>query len=168
MSLDQVFSDLPDPGSYSFPDYSLPRGDPVMPIALTRGELSTLLDLYGTFRAVDPTGIDSNPFLEATSRFLQQTFGTTLHRPDEQLHDDIAALLNDFSDGLGGDEIGVVDATPKHHRTLYFFLITSKGYHSAPHIRFEPDEEAIETLYRVYERVAEREVYLKRPRTVFE
>lgn len=168
MGLDTVFSQLPDPGGYSFPDYSLPKGDPVLPIALTAEELSTLLDLYETFAAVDPTGMDSNPFLRATDRFLKQTLGTTLRRPDEQLHDDVAALLNDFSDDLGGRSIGVVDATPKHHRTLYFFLVTCKAYHVAPHLRFAPDPAAIETLYEVFERVVETEVYLKRPQTILE
>jgi hypothetical protein len=168
MALDSVFSQLPHPQSYSFPDYSLPKGDPVLPVALTGAELTAMLGLYDSFAAVDPTGIDSNPFLSATSRFLEQTFGTTLQRPDERLHDDIAALLNDFSDDLGGREIGVVDATPKHHRTLYFFLVTCKGYHAAPHIRFAPDEAAVETLYDVYRRVVEQEVYLKRPQTVLE
>lgn len=168
MSLDQVFSQLPDPQSHTFPDYSLPKGDPVLPIALTTEELSTLLDLYQTFAAVDPTGLDSNPFLEATTTFLEQTFGMPSSRPDEQLHDDIAALLNDFSDDLGGRSLGVVDATPKHHQTLYFFLISCKGYHFAPHIRFKPDQTAIETVYQVYERVTEQETYLKRPETVLE
>lgn len=168
MGLDTVFSQLPDPGGYSFPDYSLPNGDPVLPIALTADELSALLDLYETFAAVDPTGMDANPFLRATDRFLKGTLGTTLRRPDEQLHDDVAALLNGFSDDLGGRSIGVVDATPKHHRTLYFFLISCKSYHVAPHVRFTPDEGAVETLYEVYERVVEQEVYLKRPRTVLE
>ncbi len=168
MALDSIFSELPDPQSHSFPSYSIPEGDPVMPIAVTRAELSTLLSLYDDFASVDPTGIDSNPFLAATNKYLRQTFGTTLHRPDEQLHDDIAALLNDFSDDLGGRDLGVVDATPKHHQTLYFFLTSCKGYHLAPHIRFDPDESAVETLYDVYERVTEQEFYLKRPETVLE
>ena len=168
MSLDNVFSQLPNPQSHTFPDYSIPKGDPVMPIAITSEELSTLLGLYETFTAVDLTGIDSNPFLQATSTFLEQTFGMASYRPDEQLHDDIASLLNDFSDDLGGRSLGVVDASPKHHQTLYFFLTSCKGYHLAPHIRFDPDDEAIETLYRVYERVTEQDAYLKRPETVFE
>lgn len=168
MTLDHVFSQLPDPRSHTFPDYSLPKGDPVIPIALTADELSTLLELYETFTTVDPTGLDSNPFLKATNTFLQQTFGMPSHRPDKQLHDDIAALLNDFSDDLGGRSLGVIDATPKHHYTLYFFLTSCKGYHVAPHIQFEPDEEAIDTLYQVYLRVTEQETYLKRPETVLE
>lgn len=168
MTLDHVFSQVPDPQSYTFPDYSLPKGDPVLPIALTADELSTLLELYKTFAAVDPTGLDSNPFLKSTSTFFQQTFGMPSSRPDEQLHDDIAALLNDFSDDLGGRSLGVVDATPKHHQTLYFFLTSCKGYYFAPHIRFKSDEEAIETLYQVYDRVIEQETYLKRPETVLE
>jgi len=168
MALSDVFANVPDPQSHTFPDYSLPTGDPVRPIALTSEELATLLDLYEAFASVDPTGIDTNPFLKATSRFLQQTFGTTLHRPDEQLHDDIAALLNDLSDDLGGESIGVADVTTRHHRTLYFFLVSCKGYHTAPHIRFRPDETAIETLYRVYERVTKQEYYLKRPATVLD
>jgi hypothetical protein len=168
MTLTDVFSQLPDPGSFSFPDYSIPKGEPVMPIAITAAELNTLLDLYETFAAVDPTGMESNPFFEATSQFLNQTFGTTLQRPDEQLNDDVAALLNDFSDDLGGDSMGVVDATPKHHQTLYFFLTSCKAYHTAPHIRFDPDPDAIETLYAVYKRVTEQEYYLKRPQTVLE
>lgn len=168
MGLDDVFDALPNPRTHSFPEYSLSAGDPVRPVALTSEELSTLVDLYESFAAVDPTGIDSNPFLRATSTFLKQTFGTTLHRPDEQLHDDIAALLNDFSDDLGGRSIGVADATMRHHRTLYFFLVTCKGYHTAPHIRFRPDETAVRTLYDVYERVSTSEFYLKRPKTVLE
>lgn len=36
-------------------------------------ELSVLLDLYDAFGRVDPTGMDSNPLLRATSDFLQQT-----------------------------------------------------------------------------------------------
>ena len=168
MSLDSVFGQVPDPSSYSFPDYALPQGDPVRPVAVTAGELTALLDLYETFAAVDPTGIDSNPFMRATSNFLQQTFGTTLERPDERLHDDIAAMLNDFSDDLGGDRLGVVDVTPAHFRTLYFFLTSAKAYHVAPHIQFSPDEAAVATLYEVYERVTDQEFYLKRPRSVLE
>lgn len=168
MSLDRVFAQLPDPQTHSFPDYSLPKGDPVLPIALTADELSSLLELYESFAAVDPTGLDTNPFLEATTTFFQRTFGMPSTRPDEKLNDDIAALLNDFSDDLGGRSLGVIDATPKHHRTLYFFLTSCKGYHFAPHIRFDPDEEAIETLYQVYDRVTEQEAYLKRPETVLE
>ncbi len=168
MSLEQVFARLPDPGSHAFPDYSLPKGDPVMPVAVTRAELSSILDLYETFRAVDPTGLDSNPFLEAATAYMRRTFGLPRYRPDEQLHDDIAALLNDFSDDLGGRSLGVVDATPDHHRTLYFFLISCRGYHAAPHIRFEPDEAAVETLYDVYQRVVEQDVYLKGPSSVFD
>ena len=168
MGLDDVFDALPDPRTHSFPDYSLSAGESVRPIALTSGELSTLLDLYESFAAVDPTGIDSNPYLRATSKFLERTLGTPLHRPDEQLHDDIAALLNDFSDDLGGRSIGVVDATARHHRTLYFFLVSCKGYHAAPHIRFRPDESAVEALYDVYERIVRQEFYLKRPKSVLE
>ncbi|WIV67704.1 hypothetical protein [Natrialbaceae archaeon AArc-T1-2] len=168
MALEDLFDDVPDPGAYSVPDYSIPKGEPVMPIAITRDELSTLLELYETFAAVDPTGIESNPFLNATSEFLQRTFAMPLERPDERLHDDIAALLNDFSDDLAGREIGVVDATPAHHRTLYAFLTTSRGYYATPHVRFDPDEDAVEVLYRVYERVVEQDPYLKRPETVLE
>lgn len=168
MSLEQLFSQLPDPRTHTFPDYSIPQGDPVMPIAITDDELAALLELYETFAAVDPTGIDSNPFLQATSTFLQRTFGTTLRRPEERLHDDIAALLNDFSDDLGGRRVGVVDATPEHHKTLYFFLTSCGGYHLAPHVSFDPDEGAVETLYDVYERVTEQDVYLKRPSSVLE
>ncbi|MFB6189081.1 MAG: hypothetical protein ABEI57_04285, partial [Halapricum sp.] len=72
MAIEDVFGSLPNPQSYSFPDYSLPKGDPVIPIALTSDELETLLDLYETLAAVDPTGIDANPFLSATSQFLQE------------------------------------------------------------------------------------------------
>ncbi|WP_135306260.1 hypothetical protein [Haloarcula amylovorans] len=168
MALEQVFKQVPDPRSHSFPEYTLGQGDPVRPIAVTTDELTALLDLYERFAAVDPSGFDSNPFLQATSDFLNQTFGTTLKRPDEQLHDDIAAMLNDFSDDLGGRSLGVVDATPAHHRTLYFFLTSCKAYHLAPHIRFSPDEAAVQTLYDVYERVSDQEFYLKRPETVLE
>lgn len=168
MGIDDTLSALPDPGAHSFPEYSLPRGDPVMPIALARDELTTLLNLYETFATVDPTGIDSNPFLEATTRFLEQTFGAPVYRPGEQLADDIAAMLNDFSDDLAGDSLGVIDATPKHHKTLYFFLTSCRAYRSAVHVRFDPDEDAIDTLYRVYERVVDQEMYLKRPQTVLE
>ena len=168
MSLDSVFEGIPDPQSYSFPDYTLPQGDPVRPVAVTDGELATLLALYDTFAAVDPTGVDTNPFMRATSDFLKQTFGTTLERPDERLHDDIAAMLSDFSDDLGGASMGVVDATPAHLRTLYFFLTSCKAYHLAPHIQFAPEEAAVETLYEVYDRVATQEFYLKRPRSVLE
>ena len=168
MSLDSVFGQVPDPSSYSFPDYALPQGDPVRPVAVTAGELTALLDLYKTFAAVDPTGVESNPFMRATSEFLEQTFGTTLERPDERLHDDIAAMLNDFSADLGGGSVGVVDTTPAHMRTLYFFLTSAKAYHLAPHIRFSPDESAVETLYEVYQRVMDQEFYLKRPRSVLE
>lgn len=168
MSLDQVFARVPDPGSHTFADYSLPKGDPVFPVAVTDEELTTLLSLYERFAAVDPTGIETNPFLQATSQFLERTFGAPLSRPDEALNDDIAALLNDFSDDLGGDALGVVDATPAHLRTLYFFLTTCQAYHTAPHIRFQPDADAVATLADVYERVADQEVYLKRPQSVLE
>jgi hypothetical protein len=168
MSLDSVFEGIPDPQSYSFPDYTLPQGDPVRPVAVTDGELATLLALYDTFAAVDPTGVDTNPFMRATSDFLKQTFGTTLERPDERLHDDIATMLNDFGDDLGGASMGVVDATPAHLRTLYFFLTSCKAYHLAPHIQFAPEEAAVQTLYEVYDRVATQEFYLKRPRSVLE
>ena len=168
MSLDSIFTDLPDPQSHTFPDYSIPSGEPVVPVAVTAAELSALLDLYERFAAVDPTGIGSNPFLQATTEFIQQTFGTPATRPDEQLNDDIAAMLNDFSDDLGGRELGVVDATPKHHRTLYFFLVSCKGYHLAPYLDFDPDPGGVETLYDLYQRVLEQDVYLKRPSTVLE
>jgi len=168
MTLDDVFGQVPDPGSYSFPDYGLPQGDPVLPVAVTDDELTTLLDLYEAFSAVDPAGVGSNPFVQATSDFLEQTFGTPLERPDERLHDDIASMLRDFSADLDGDSLGVVDATPAHLRTLYFFLTSCKAYHIAPHIRFSPDTAAVETLYSVYERVTEQEFYLKRPRSVLE
>ena len=168
MSLDSVFGQVPDPSSYSFPDYGLSQGDPVRPVAVTEAELTALVDLYETFATVDPTGVDSNPFMRATSEFLQQTFGTTLERPDERLHDDIAAMLNDFSDDLGGEALGVVDVTPAHFRTLYFFLTSAKAYHVAPHIQFAPEAGAVETLYGVYERVMDQEFYLKRPRSVLE
>jgi hypothetical protein len=168
MNLDTVFGQVPDPQSYSFPDYSLPQGDPVKPIALTDDELTALLDLYDAFSAVDPTGMDSNPFLRATSEFLQQTLGAPLTRPDEELNDDIATLLNDFSGDLGDQSMGVVDATPAHHRTLYFFLTSCKAYHMAPHLQFDPDPAAVETLYTVYERVTDQAFYLKRPKSVLE
>lgn len=168
MNLTDVFENLPDPGSYSFPDYAIPQGEPVMPVALTDDELHTLLDLFEHFAAVDPTGLNSNPFLESTTEFLQQTFGTPAYRPDEQLEDDIATMLNDFSDDLGGDEMAVVDASPKHHQTLYFFLVSAKGYHVAPHIQFDPDPRAVETLYDVYQRVTKQDYYLKRPSSVLE
>jgi len=168
MSLDSIFGQVPDPSTYSFPDYALAQGDPVKPVAVTADELSALLDLYETFAAVDPTGIDSNPFLQATSDFLKQTFGTTLERPDERLHDDIADMLSAFSEDLDGASMGVVDATLAHLRTLYFFLTSCKAYHVAPHIRFAPEVSAVETLYRLYERVTEQEFYLKRPRSVLE
>lgn len=168
MGIDDILSSVPDPRSHQFPEYSLPRGEPVMPIAVTREELQTLLELYETVAAVDPTGIDSNPFLQATTQFLEQTFGTPVYRPDEQLVDDIAAMLNDFSDDLAGEPLGVVDTTPKHHKTLYFFLTTCRAYRSAPHLQFEPDEGSIDTLYRIYERVIGQEMYLKRPQTVLE
>ncbi|AGB37644.1 hypothetical protein [Natronococcus occultus] len=168
MGIDDTLSALPDPGGHSFPDYSLPKGDPVLPIAVTREELQTVLELYDTFAAVDPTGLDSNPFLRSTTRFLEQTFGTPVYRPDEQLVDDIAAMLNDFSDDLAGEAIGVVDATPKHHKTLYFFLTSCRAYHTAPHIQFRPAEDVIDTLYEIYERVLDQEMYLKRPQTVLE
>ncbi|WP_222915378.1 hypothetical protein [Natrinema sp. SYSU A 869] len=163
MSLEQVFTQLPAPSSHTFPDYSLPQGDPVSPIAVTRAELSQLLDLYETFRAVDPTGWDSNSVLGAATTYMQRTFGLPQYRPDEQLHDDIAAMLNDFSDDLGGRSIGVVDATPDHHWTLYFFLVSCRGYHTAPHIRFDPDEAAVETLYDIYQRVTDQDLYVKHP-----
>ncbi|QSG05914.1 hypothetical protein [Halapricum desulfuricans] len=168
MDREDVFEALPAPATHSFPDYSLPKGDPVLPIAITADELETLFDLYDRFAAVDPTGIDDNPFLKASTEFLQQAFGAPAYRPDDQLKEDIAAMLNDFSDGLGGADIGVVDATPKHHQTLYFFLTTCKGYHLAPHLRFSPPGDGIETLYTVYQRVVGQDVYLKRPQTVFE
>ncbi|MFC6861949.1 hypothetical protein ACFQGE_00575 [Halomicroarcula sp. GCM10025817] len=168
MSLETVFGKVPDPASYTFPDYSLPQGDPVRPVAVTADELTTLLDLYEQFARVDPSGMGSNPFVQATSDFLEQTFGTPLKRPDEQLHDDIATMLNDFSDDLGGASMGVVDATPAHHRTLYFFLTSCKAYHLAPHVRFDPPPTAVETLYDVYERVTDQEFYLKRPKSVLE
>jgi len=168
MALQDIFENIPDPGSYSFPDYAIPQGDPVMPVALTDDELHALLDLYETFAAVDPTGLDSNPFLSNTTEFLQQTFGAPAYRPDEQLNDDIAGMLNDFAEDLGGAELGVVDASPKHHQTLYFFLVSAKGYHMAPHIQFDPDPAAVETLYRLYQRVTEQDYYLKRPSTILE
>ncbi|MBX0322263.1 hypothetical protein EGH21_04355 [Halomicroarcula sp. F13] len=168
MDLEQVFGQVPDPTAHSFPEYTLGQGDPVRPVAVTEAELSTVLSLYERFADVDPSGVDSNPFFRATSEFLEQTFGTTLKRPDEQLHDDIAAMLNDFSDDLGGKAMGVVDATPAHHRTLYFFLTSCKAYHVAPHVRFAPDPDAVQTLYDVYERVSEQEFYLKRPKSVLE
>jgi hypothetical protein len=168
MSLDSVFAQVPDPSSYSFPDYGLAQGDPVRPIAVTEAELASLLSLYETFAAVDPTGIDSNPFMRATSDFLEQTFGTTLERPDERLHDDIATTLNDFAEDLGGESLGVVDVTPAHFRTLYFFLTSAKSYHVAPHIQFSPDEGSVETLFELFQRVVDQEFYLKRPRSVLE
>jgi hypothetical protein len=168
MSLDSVFGQVPDPSSYSFPDYALPQGDPVRPVAVTDAELSALLDLYETFATVDPTGIDSNPFLRATSDFLEQTFGTTLERPDERLHDDIATMLSAFSEDLDSDSLGVVDVMPAHFRTLYFFLTSCKAYYVAPHIQFSPDAAAVETLYELYQRVMDQEFYLKRPRSVLE
>jgi len=168
MDLADVFGSVPDPQSYSLPDYSLPKGDPVLPIALTAEELETLLALYDQFANVDPTGIESNPFLKATVESFQQAFGTAAARPDKQLLDDIGDMLNDFAAGLGSGEVGVVDATPAHHRTLYLFLTTAKGYHLAPHITFSPPPAAVETLYDVFQRVVDQEVYLKRPRSVLE
>ena len=168
MSLEQVFARLPDPQSHAFPDYSLPRGEPVLPIAVTRDELTTVLELFESFRAVDPTGLDSNPFLEAATTSMRQSFGLPRYRPDEELVDDVAALLSGFSDDLGGRSMGVVDATPAHQRTLYFFLVSCRGYHAAPHVQFEPDETAVETLYDLYQRVVEQDVYLKRPSSVLE
>jgi hypothetical protein len=168
MTLDAVFGKVPDPSAYTFPDYSLPQGDPVRPVAVTADELTTLLDLYERFARVDPGGLDANPFVRATSDFLEQTFGTPLERPDERLHDDIATMLNDFSEDLSGESLGVVDATPAHHRTLYFFLTSCKAYHVAPHVRFDPPAAAVETLYDVYERVTEQAFYLKRPKSVLE
>jgi len=168
MTLDNIFEQVPDPNSYSFPDYALPQGDPVRPVAVTDAELTALLDLYETFAVVDPTGVNSNPFMQATSDFLEQTFGTTLERPDERLHDDIATMLNDFSEDLGGESLGVVDVTPAHLRTLYFFLTSAKAYHVAPHIQFSPAAAAVETLYEMYQRVMDQEFYLKRPRSVLE
>jgi hypothetical protein len=82
--------------------------------------------------------------------------------------EEIAALLNDFSGDLGEQSMGVVDATPAHHRTLYFFLTSCKAYHMAPHLQFDPDPAAVETLYAVYERVTEQAFYLKRPKSVLE
>ncbi|WP_276251760.1 hypothetical protein [Haloarcula rara] len=159
MSLDNVFGQVPDPSAYSFPDYALPQGEPVRPVAVTAAELDSLLDLYERFAAVDPTGIDSNPFLRATSEFLEQTVGTTLERPDERLHDDIATMLSEFAEDLGSERLGVVDVTPAHFRTLYFFLTSCKAYHVAPHIQFSPDEGAVETLYTVFQRVVDQDVY---------
>lgn len=168
MDLSDVFGSIPDPESYSLPDYSLPKGEPVMPIALTADELETLLALYDRFANVDPTGIESNPFLKATVESFQQTFGGPSTRPDEQLLDDIGDMLNDFASDLGGESVGVIDATPAHHQTLYLFLTTSKGYHLAPHITFSPPSNAVETLYDVFQRVVDQELYLKRPKTVLE
>ncbi|WP_324663512.1 hypothetical protein [Haloarcula sediminis] len=168
MSLDSAFGQVPDPSAYSFPDYALPQGDPVRPVAVTAEELTALLSLYETFAAVDPTGVGSNPFVRATSEFLEQTFGTTLERPDERLHDDIADMLSDFSEALGDEPLGVVDVTPAHFRTLYFFLTGAKAYHVAPHIGFSPDEGAVEALLSVYQRAVDQEFYLKRPRSVLE
>jgi len=168
MDLQDVFGSLPDPQSYSLPDYSLPKGEPVLPIALTAEELETLLALYDQFASVDPTGIESNPFLQATVESFQQVFGSAAARPDQQLLDDVGDMLNDFASDLGGSELGVVDATPGHHRTLYLFLTTCKGYHLAPHITFSPPPAAVETLYEVFQRVVDQEVYLKRPQSVLE
>jgi hypothetical protein len=168
MDLPDVFDSVPDPRSYSIPDYSLPSGDPVLPIALTATELDSLLALYDQFADVDPTGIESNPFLKATVESFQQTFGLTSARPDEQLVEDVGEMLTDFATALGDREVGVVDATPAHHRTLYLFLTTTKGYHVAPHIQFDPDPSAVETLFEVFQRVVDQEVYLKRPRSVLE
>jgi len=140
MSLDNVFGQVPDPQSYSFPDYSLPQGDPVKPIALTDDELTALLDLYDAFSAVDPTGMDSNPFLRATSEFLQQTLGAPLTRPDEQLNDDIAGLLNDFSDDLGGQSMAGRrrDAGPPPDAVLFPDKLQSVPHSSAPAVRPRP------------------------------
>jgi hypothetical protein len=168
MSIEQVFARLPDPRSHTFPAYSLPRGEPVFPVAVTREELTRVLELYETFRAVDPTGWGSNSVLEAATTSMQQTFGLPQYRPDEQLADDIAAMLTDFSDDLGGRPLGVVDATPDHYRTLYFFLLSCRGYHAAPHIQFDPDEAAVATLYDVYQRVTDQDPYLKHPSSVFD
>ncbi len=77
-------------------------------------------------------------------------------------------MLNGFSNDLAGEKLGVVDATPNHHKTLYFFLLTYRGYYSAPHVRLDPDADAVETLYRIHDRVAKQEPYLKRPQTIFE
>ncbi|THE65692.1 hypothetical protein D8Y22_05835 [Salinadaptatus halalkaliphilus] len=168
MSLERVFDRLSDPGSHSFPDYGLPRGDPVMPIAVTREELSTVLALYETFQAVDPTGLEANPLLAATRDYMERTFGVPHYRPDEQLADDIETMLTTVSNELGSRSMGVVDATPAHHRTLYFFLVNCRGYHVAPHVRFDPDPAAVETLYDFYQRVTEQDVYLKNPASVLE
>lgn len=168
MDLDSVFAGLPDPSTHSFPEYTLPQGEPVRPVALTTDELDRLLDLYDAFAAVDPTGVDRNPFLQATSRFVERTLGTSLARPDEQLHDDIADTLDDFAAALDGASVGVVDVTARHHRTLYFFLAGCKGYHLAPHIAFDPDPRAVATLDDLYDRVLDQEFYLKRPRSVLE
>lgn len=168
MSLERIFAQVPDPGSYALPEYSLPRGDPVLPIALTREELSTVLELYEVFQATDPTGLDANPFLAAMQSSMERTFGVPRYRPDEQLHDDVEAMLTDFSTDLGGRALGVVDATPAHHRTLYLFLTACRGYHIAPQIRFEPDVDAVETLYDLYDRVTRQDVYLKQPSSVLE
>lgn len=168
MSIERVFSQLPDPATHTLPDYSLPKGDPVFPIAVTREELSTVLALYETFAAVDPFGLESNPFYAATRSFVERTFGVPRYRPDEELQEDIERLLTEFSDDLGSEPLGVVDATPAHLRTLYLFLLTCRSYHAAPLIRFDPDPDAIETLYALYQRVTDQDVYLKRPQTVLE
>lgn len=166
MDLSEIFEGVPDPRSYAIPDYSLPKGEAVMPVALTATELEQLLALYDRLGATDPTGIESNPFLQATVESFQQTFGVTAARPDDRLLDDIGEMLTDFANDLDGRELGVVDATPVHHRTLYLFLTTAKGYHAAPHIDFSPDPDAVETLYEVFERVVDQDVYLKQPRDV--
>jgi len=77
-------------------------------------------------------------------------------------------MLSDFGDDLGGAELGVVDVTPAHFRTVYFFLTSAKSYHVAPHIQFSPDRGAVETLYELFQRVVDQEFYLKRPRSVLE
>ncbi|WP_049928864.1 hypothetical protein [Halopiger goleimassiliensis] len=168
MSLERVFDRVPDPASFTLPEYSLPRGDPVMPIAVTRAELSAVLDLYETFQAVDPTGLDANPLFAATREYVERTFGTPQYRPDEKLHDDVEAMLTTFSNDLGSRSMAVVDATPAHHRTLYLFLIACRSYHATPHVRFDPDPDAVETLYDLYRRVTDQDVYLKNPTSVLE
>ncbi len=145
MSLDTVFGQVPT-RRRTPSRLRAPAGRPRQTRRADRRRTDGAADLYDAFSAVDPTGMDSNPFLRATSEFLQQALGAPLTRPDEQLNDDIAALLNDSGD-LGEQSMGVVDATPAHHRTLYFFRPAARRPHG-PASQFDPDPAAVETLER--------------------
>ena len=80
----------------------------------------------------------------------------------------IADILRHVDDLEIVPKIGVVDATPKHHRTLYFFFSGCKAYHVAPHVAFDPPAAAVETLADVFQRVTDQDPYLKRPASVLE